>query len=345
MSGSGVPLAVWLATIGGFLAIVTFDLLVMARKRDRVRPRSAVSWLAGYIALACLFGVGLILWGPPHTGGEFFAGYVTEYSLSVDNLFVFLIVITRMRVPEAAQGLVIIVGIALSMVLRAVLIVAGTAAISAASWTFYLLGAFLLYTAVTLAVEKDGSGEGLREQRTVLLLRRVLPLTDDYAGTRLTVRDPRGLKFTPLVLAIAGVAVANVVFALDSIPAIFGLTTNAFVVISTNALALLGLRQLYFVVETLLARLRYLKLGLVVILGFIGVKLLTEAMWSTHLRHLGSWQIPQVSTPVSLLAILGVLTAVTVSSALADRIGTRRDRAADRPENDGSLRGDRDMMV
>jgi tellurite resistance protein TerC len=345
MSGNGVPLAVWLATIGGFLAIVAFDFLVVARKRDRVRPRSAVGWLAGYIALACLFGVGLVWWGPPHAGGEFFAGYVTEYSLSVDNLFVFLIVITRMRVPEATQDRVIVVGIALSMVLRAALIVAGTAAISAASWTFYLLGAFLLYTAVTLAVEKDKNGEDFGEQRTVLLLRRVLPLTEDYAGTRFLVRDPRGLKFTPLVLAIAAIAIANVVFALDSIPAIFGLTTNTFVVISANAFALLGLRQLYFVVETLLARLRYLKLGLVAILGFIGVKLLTEAMWSTHLRRLGPWQIPQVTTPESLLVIIGVLTAVTVCSAAADRIGARRNRAADRPERNGSPGGDRDMTA
>jgi TerC family integral membrane protein len=335
MSSDGVPLAVWLTTIGGFLAIVAFDLLVVARKRGRVRPRSAIGWLAGYIALACLFGVGLAVWGPPHTGGEFFAGYLTEYSLSVDNLFVFLVVITRMQVPEAAQDLVIFVGIVLSMVLRTALIVAGTAAISAASWTFYLLGAFLLYTAVTLAFKKNETGEDFREQHAVVLLRRVLPLTDDYVGTRLTVRGPRGPKFTPLVLAIAAIAVANVVFALDSIPAIFGLTTNMFVVFSANAFALLGLRQLYFVVETLLARLRYLKLGLVVILGFIGVKLLTEAMWSTHLRHLGSWQIPQVSTQVSLLVILGVLAAVTVSSAAADRLGTPRTRAADGSENDG----------
>jgi len=340
----GVPLAVWLATISGFLAIVALDLLVVARMRVRVRPRSAVAWLAGYIALACLFGVGLTVWGPPHTGGEFFAGYVTEYSLSVDNLFVFLVLITRMRVPEAAQDRVIFIGIVASMVLRAVLIVAGTAAISAASWTFYLLGGFLLYTAVALALEKNDGGEQVHEQRAVVLLRRVLPLTEDYAGTRLTVRHSGSLRFTPLVLAIAAIAVANVVFALDSIPAIFGLTTNTFVVLAANAFALLGLRQLYFVVETLLGRLRYLKPGLVLILGFIGVKLLTEAMRATHLSHLGRLPVPQVSTQASLLVIVGVLISVTVASAVADRIGAKA-RAASRGASEDSPRGDRDMIA
>ena len=332
MSG-GVPAAVWCATLAGFLAMVSLDLLVVSRRRRQVRPREAVGWLAGYVFLACLFGSGLALWGPPRAAAAFFAGYVTEYSLSVDNLFVFLIVIIRMRVPPAAQDPVIFAGIVLSMVLRAALIVAGTTAVSAASWTFYLLGAFLLYTAAGLAREKD-RGDDDREQPTVRLLRRVLPLTEDYAGTRLVVRDSRGRKFTPLVLAIAAIAVANVVFALDSIPAILGLTTNPFVVLSATAFALLGLRQLYFVVEALLARLRYLRAGLVVILAFIGVKLIAEAMWSTHVRHVGSWQIPRISTLSSLVVIVGVLTAVTLASVVADRIAAGVARRAGRPEGE-----------
>jgi TerC family integral membrane protein len=336
---SGVPLAVWVATIGGFLAIVAFDLLVVARNRSRVRPRSAIAWLAAYVTLACMFGVALVAWGPPHTGAQFFAGYVTEYSLSVDNLFVFLIVINRMRVPEAAQDTVLFIGIVLSMVLRAALIVAGTALVSATSWTFYLLGAFLLYSAVALAMEKNADNEEVSEQRTVLLLRRVLPLTEDYAGIRFTVRGQHGRKFTPLMLAIAAIAVANVMFALDSIPAIFGLTTNTFIILAANAFALLGLRQLYFVVESLLARLRYLKPGLVVILGFIGVKLVDEALWATRVRHLGSLRIPQASTQVSLLVIACVLVVVVVASTVADRIAMARTRGSDGTENDGS--GDR----
>jgi tellurite resistance protein TerC len=319
---SGVPATVWLLTVVGFLAVVAFDLIVVARRRRHVDTRSAVRWLLGYVALACVFGAGLAAWGPAHSGSEFYAGYLTEYSLSVDNLFVFLVVITRMRVPEAAQDRVLFIGIVLSLVLRAGFILAGAAAISAASWTFYVLGGFLLYTAAALAVESSAEAE-YQEHRAVTALRRVLPLSETYADARLTVGVGGRRLFTPLVLAIAAIAVANVVFAVDSIPAIFGLTTNAYVVLAANAFALLGLRQLYFVVESLLTRLRYLKVGLVVILGFIGAKLVLEAMWSTHVRHLGTWELPQVSTLASLLTNVGVLGAVVAASLLADGMGRR----------------------
>jgi tellurite resistance protein TerC len=316
MSG-GVPALVWTATIVGFVAVVVLDLAVLARRRERVGVRSAVRWLAAYVALACLFGLALWLWGPEGTGGEFFAGYVTEYSLSVDNLFVFLVVISRMQVPGAAQDRVLLIGIVLSMVLRAGFIVAGAAAVSAASWTFYLLGGFLLYTAVALALEGEKGEDSFQDHRLVTLLRRVLPLTDDYVGARFLVRSPRGRLVTPLVLAVTAIAIANVVFAVDSIPAIFGLTTNPYVVLSANAFALLGLRQLYFVVEMLLSRLCYLKVGLVLILGFIGVKLILEAMVATDVRRLGTLEVPEISTSASLVTILAVLTAVTVASLLA----------------------------
>lgn len=321
MSG-GVPTTVWVATIAGFIAIVVFDLLVVARRRERVDIRSAVGWLAAYVALACLFGAALAVRGPHGTGGEFFAGYVTEYSLSVDNLFVFLVVISRMRVPEQAQDRVLFIGIVLSMVLRALFIVAGAAAVSAATWTFYVLGGFLLYTAFTLALERDEEDD-FHDHRVVTALRGVLPLTDDYAGARFTVRSDRGRLFTPLVLAVAAIAIANVVFAVDSIPAIFGLTTNPFVILAANAFALLGLRQLYFVVEMLLSRLCYLKIGLVAILGFIGVKLIFEAMLSTHVEHLGTLEVPEISTTLSLLTIVGVLTAVTSASLVVTTLQSR----------------------
>jgi tellurite resistance protein TerC len=202
-----------------------------------------------------------------------------------------------------------------------VFILAGAAAISAAAWTFYLLGGFLLYTALALAFEsEDPEGEEPDEHRAVAALRRVLPLTEDYHDARFVVRIDGRRFATPLVLAITAIAVANVVFAVDSIPAIFGLTTNAYVVLAANAFALLGLRQLYFVVESLLTRLRFLKAGLVVILGFIGVKLVLEAMWETHVRHLASMDVPQVSTSFSLGVIVGVLALVTVASLAADRI-------------------------
>jgi TerC family integral membrane protein len=326
---SGVSLTVWLLTIAGFVAVVVLDLVLVSRRRTEVTTRSAVRWLAGYVALAIAFGAALLWWGPAASGGEFFAGYVTEYSLSVDNLFVFLVVITRMRVPVVAQDRVLLIGIVLSMVLRATFILAGAAAISAASWTFYVLGAFLLYTALTLALEREDDPDDHTDHRLVVLLRRVLPLTDDYAGTRFTVRGPRGRMFTPLVLAVAAIAIANVVFAVDSIPAIFGLTTNPYVVLTANGFALLGLRQLYFVVEMLLSRLRYLKIGLVVILATIGVKLILEAMVATHVDHIGPWHVHEISTSTSLVAIVIVLATVTVTSI---RAAEPEPVPVDRPE-------------
>jgi tellurite resistance protein TerC len=309
-----VSLAVWVLTIVGFLVVVALDLLLVSRHRAEVSARSAVRWLAAYVGLAVLFGLALLSWGPSGSGGEFFAGYLTEYSLSVDNLFVFLVVITRMRVPVVAQDRVLFIGIVLSMLLRATFILAGAAAISAASWTFYVLGGFLLYTAVTLAIESDDGGSEQQDHRLVTLLRRVLPLDDEYAGTRFTTRGPQGRVFTPLVLAVAAIAIANVVFAVDSIPAIFGLTTNPYVVLTANGFALMGLRQLYFVVEMLLSRLRFLKIGLVVILAMIGVKLILEAMVATHVEHVGGWRVHEISTPTSLMAIVLILVVVTVAS-------------------------------
>jgi tellurite resistance protein TerC len=310
----GVSVTVWVLTILGFVLVVALDLLLVSRRRTEVTTRSAVRWLLVYVGLAVLFGLALVSWGPAGSGGEFFAGYLTEYSLSVDNLFVFLVVITRMRVPQVAQDKVLFIGIVLSMVLRATFILAGAAAISAASWTFYVLGGFLLYTAVTLAIESEANADEHEDHRLVTLLRRVLPLDEVYSGARFTVRGPRGRMFTPLVLAVAAIAIANVVFAVDSIPAIFGLTTNPYVVLTANGFALMGLRQLYFVVEMLLSRLRYLKIGLVVILALIGVKLILEAMVATHVDHLGGWHVHEISTPASLVAIVVVLSVVTVAS-------------------------------
>jgi tellurite resistance protein TerC len=307
------------ATLVLLLAIVGFDLVVIGRRTGPVTLRDASRWVVLYVGLAALFGLALVWLGPSGTGTEFFAGYLTEYSLSVDNLFVFLLIMTRFAVPAAAQDKVLYVGIVLSMLLRAVLIFAGAAAIAAASWTFVVFGVFLVYTALRLILSGEDEAE-FEEGVAVRALRRLVPITPGYEGRRLAVRRAGRLTITPLFLAVAAIAVANVVFAVDSIPAIFGLTTNAYVVLAANAFALLGLRQLYFVVESLLTRLRFLKAGLVVILGFIGVKLVLEAMWETHVRHLASMDVPQVSTSFSLAVIVGVLALVTVASLAADRI-------------------------
>jgi TerC family integral membrane protein len=313
---TAVPLEVWIATIIGLALIVVLDLLVIARRDHAVTVKDATRWVVFYVALAIAFGIGMLLLGPGHTGGEFFAGYITEYSLSVDNLFVFVIIMTRFAVPAIAQDKVLYIGIVLSLLMRAVFIFAGAAAISAASWTFYIFGAFLIYTAIRLVLEGENDADDFKEGALLRTLQRVLPLTPDYSADKLVVRRDGRRMLTPLVIVIVAIGVANVVFALDSIPAIFGLTKDPYVVLTANAFALMGLRQLYFLIGGLLERIIYLNVGLSVILGFIGVKLIIEALHGSGLAHLGSIEIPEIGILPSLGFII-VTLAVTAIASLA----------------------------
>jgi tellurite resistance protein TerC len=257
-------------------------------------------------------------------GGEFVAGYITEYSLSVDNLFVFVIIMARFAVPALAVDKVLYIGIVLSMLLRAVFIAAGAAAIAAASWVFYIFGAFLVYTAVRLAFESAEEEAEYQENVAVRLVRKVLPLAPEYAGASLTVREGRRRLFTPLVVVIAAIGIANVVFALDSIPAIFGLTSDPYIIITANAFALMGLRQLYFLIGGLLEKLIFLNVGLSVILAFIGVKLLIEALHGSHVDKIGPVPLPHIGIVTSLCFILGVLLVTVVASLGKQRRDLRR---------------------
>lgn len=298
----------WIATGVLLAVVVAIDLAVIGRRSGPVTLRNASRWVALYVGLAVAFGVVLVWVGPQGSGTEFFAGYLTEYSLSVDNLFVFLIIMTRFAVPATAQDKVLYVGILLSMLLRAILIVAGAAVIAAATWTFVLFGAVLLYTAVRLLASDEE--EEFTEGRAVRLIRRVVPMTPDYHGRRLTVRVGGRRLATPLFLAVAAIGVANVVFAMDSIPAIFGLTDDPFIVLTANAFALMGLRQLYFMIAALVQRIRHLDYGLAAILAFIGVKLVLEGLHPLH--HLGPVTLPSIGTGTSLLTIVGILAIVAV---------------------------------
>jgi TerC family integral membrane protein len=313
---TAVPPAVWILTALGFLAIVVLDLVVIARRKNAVTMRQATLWVVFYVALAALFAVGLFVFRSGTSGSEFVAGYITEYSLSVDNLFVFIIIMARFAVPPLAVDKVLYIGIVVSMVLRGVFIAAGAAAISAASWVFYFFGAFLIYTAVKLALEGENDEEDFQENALLRGLRRVLPMTSDYSGPRLATRVDGKRMLTPLVIVIAAIGVANVVFALDSIPAIFGLTQDPYIVLTANAFALMGLRQLYFLIGGLLERIIYLNVGLSVILGFIGVKLVIEALHGSHIDHLGAIPLPEIGIATSLLFILLTLT-ITVGASLA----------------------------
>ncbi len=237
---------------------------------------------------------------------EFFAGYVTEWSLSVDNLFVFLVILARFAVPAMHRQRVLLVGVGIALVLRAIFIVAGAAALSAFSWVFYIFGAFLLWTAFTVARE-GGAEEGeveYKENRVTRWVRKVLPATDDYRGAALWVRENGKRLVTPMLLVMVAIGTTDVLFALDSIPAIFGLTQDPYIVFTANAFALMGLRQLFFVVQGLLTRLMYLSYGLAVILGFIGVKLIFQALRENSLPFINGGEplewIPDIPTWVSL---------------------------------------------
>ena len=321
---TAVPPLVWLLTGLGFVAIVVLDLVVIGRRKSAVTMRQATLWVVFYVALAALFAVGLFVFKSGTSGSEFVAGYITEYSLSVDNLFVFIIIMARFAVPTLAVDKVLYIGIVVSMLLRGVFIAAGAAAISAASWVFYFFGAFLIYTAVKLALEGENDEEDFQENALLRGLRRVLPMTSEYSGPQLATRVNGKRMLTPLVIVIAAISVANVVFALDSIPAIFGLTQDPYIVLTANAFALMGLRQLYFLIGGLLERIIYLNVGLSVILGFIGIKLVIEALHGSHIDHLGAIPLPEIGIATSLLFILATLT-ITVGASLAKtRLDARR---------------------
>ena len=259
---SAVSAPVWILTVLGLIAITVLDLVVIARRKRKVTARDATLWVVFYVALAALFAVGLFLFRSSRSGNEFVAGYITEYSLSVDNLFVFVIIMAKFKVPTIAQDKALYIGIVLSMLMRAVFIAAGAAAIAATTWVFYIFGALLIYTALKLVLEGENDEDDFQENALLRAARRRLPLTTEYDDAKLSTRVDGQRQYTPLVLVIFAIGMANVVFALDSIPAIFGLTQDAYIVITANAFALMGLRQLYFLLGDLLNRVVYLNIGL-----------------------------------------------------------------------------------
>jgi len=313
-----VPVWVWLAVIGGLLVVLAFDLWIVDRGEPReFSLRQAGIWVGFYVTLAVLFGIGLWVIAGPTPAGQFIAGYLTEYSLSVDNLFVFYIIMTRFAVPKAYQHKVLLIGILMALAMRSIFIAVGAAALANFGWLFYVFGAFLIYTAVQL-VRQFGEEEHLQENAVLRWARRMLPHTDDYVGARITVKVDGKRLVTPLLIVMIAIGTTDLLFALDSIPAIFGLTTDAFIVFTANAFALMGLRQLYFLLGGLLQKLVYLSFGLAFILGFIGVKLILEALHSSGV----SWA-PEVPIWVSLSVIVVTMTVTTVISLIKVRRDVR----------------------
>ncbi|MBF8191123.1 TerC family protein [Nonomuraea sp. K274] len=304
-----LPVWVWLATIGGFAVVLAVDFYLVARNPREPSLKECVGWVLFYVGLAVAFGIGLLAWSGPAHGGEFFAGWITEYSLSVDNLFVFLLIMSRFRVPREYRQKVLLVGIVLALVMRGLFIAAGAEAISRFDWLFYVFGAFLVYTAWKLIGHEDDEAE-FSENIALRTVRRVLPTTDTYHGARLTVHHGRRMV-TPMLIVMVAIGTTDLLFALDSIPAVFGLTKEPYLVFTVNAFALMGLRQLFFLIGGLLDRLVYLSKGLSVVLAFIGVKLILEA-----LHHDGVSWAPEIPIMVSLGVIVGTLAVTTVLSLM-----------------------------
>src|SRR5215204_6395573 len=317
-----VPTWLWFATVAGILVLLAVDLFIVDHNPHAIRIAEAARWVVFYVALAVLFGLGVLLFSGGRYAGEFFAGYITEYSLSVDNLFVFVIIMTTFAVPAIHQHKVLLFGILAALILRGLFIAAGAAVIERFEWVFYLFGAFLLYTGYKLAFRRqDDDEENYRENLALRLIRRALPVTEDYHGAKVFTKIDGKRYVTPMLVVMLAIGTTDLLFALDSIPAIFGLTKEPFLVFSANAFALMGLRQLYFLLGGLLNRLVYLDTGLALILGFIGVKLISEALHGQGV----SWA-PHIGIVPSLVVIVSVL-AITTALSLAK---VRRDPSAAR---------------
>ncbi|MER5442620.1 TerC family protein [Streptomyces sp. NPDC002790] len=317
-----VSMTVWVLTVLGLCALVAVDFFI-GRKPHDVSIKEAGIWTVVWIVLAALFGVGLVLWGSGQAGGEFFAGFITEKSLSVDNLFVFILIMAKFSVPTQLQQRVLLFGVLIALVLRAIFIAAGAAVIANFSWVFYIFGAFLIYTAWKLIKEAmtDEEDEEFEENRVLKSIEKKFGVADQYHGTKLFIQQHGKKVMTPLLVVMLAIGMTDVLFAMDSIPAIFGLTQDPYVVFTANAFALMGLRQLYFLIGGLLKKLVHLSYGLSVILAFIGVKLVLHAL------HESGVHVPEISIPVSLSVICGVLIITTITSLLASKKQAEKDAA------------------
>ena len=316
----------WAVTIGVIVALLALDLALAALRPHRVGFKEATAWSVFYIAVALAFGAWMWMAHGSEFGTEYLAGYIVEKSLSVDNLFVFVIIMTTFAVPEEHQHKALTFGILLALIMRAIFIALGATLLSLFSFMFVIFGLLLIYTAVQLFRHRDEDPD-IEDNAVVKAARRLLPVTDEYVGGKLVTRIDGRRMVTPLFIVLVAIGGIDLLFALDSIPAVFGVTQEAYIVFAANAFALLGLRALFFLVKGLLDRLVYLSTGLSLILAFIGVKLIL------HWLHVDiSASVPEIPTPVSLGVILVILVVVTVASL----VKTRNDPSA--KAHPGSLR-------
>jgi tellurite resistance protein TerC len=308
------------------VAVLLADLAIVAKRPHEPSIKESSIWVTIYVAAAIVFGFGIWLIAGHDFGAQFFAGWVTEYSLSVDNLFVFVIIMSRFAVPRAYQQKMLLIGIGLALVLRGVFIAAGAALIHEFVWVFYLFGVFLVYTAVKLFTGGEPDDEHFKENRLIRLSRRVLPIATNYDGPNIVARVPgrRGLMLTPLFVVMIAIGTTDLLFALDSIPAIFGLTTEPYLVFTANVFALMGLRQLYFLLGGLLERLQYLSYGLSLVLAFIGAKLVLEAMHENNVPFINGGEPISWAPAIPIWASLGFIVATLIVTTVVSLAATRR---------------------
>ncbi|SIK96529.1 integral membrane protein TerC [Mycobacteroides abscessus subsp. abscessus] len=314
----------WAVTIAVILALLAYDFFFHVRKPHEPTIREAAVWSAFYVGIALLFGLVILIWDGPQFGAEYYGGYITEKALSVDNLFVFLIIMGSFKVPREDQQKVLLFGIVFALIARTAFILVGAAAIERWSWVFYLFGIILLWTAGNLikgeVTDKDEEDEA--NNFIIRLAKKIFHTTDYYDGDKLFTVENGKKVMTPMLLVMVAIGGTDILFALDSIPAIFGLTQESYIVFTATAFSLMGLRQLYFLIDGMLDRLIYLSWGLSAILAFIGVKLLLHALHENTLSFINDGQpvhVVEVSIGLSLTVIIGILTITVLASLLSPK--------------------------
>nr|WP_221217687.1 MULTISPECIES: TerC family protein [unclassified Mycolicibacterium] len=315
----------WFITIGVTVAVLLFDIIVVARRPHEPTMRECGIYLSVYVGLALAFGLWVWNFHGDQFGLEFYAGWLTEYSLSVDNLFIFIIIMASFNVPKVYQQEALLVGIVLALIFRGIFIALGAVAIEQFSWIFYVFGAFLLYTAIRLVRDTDHDDDA--ENTVVRLARKYFPTTDKWDGLKLYLKVDGRRLMTPMFLVIVALGTTDLLFALDSIPAIYGLTREPYLVFTANLFALMGLRQLYFLLGDLLNRLVYLSQGLAFILFFIGVKLVLHALHENELPFINGGEglhVPEIPTLLSLAVIVLTLFLTMVASLIKTRLSEKR---------------------
>ena len=323
-----VPTWLWIASITLLVGLLAVDVFIIGRRPHEPTMRECAIAISFFVGLAIIFGLGVLYFAGGRYAGEFYAGWLTEYSLSIDNLFVFVIIMAKFGVPRQYQQTALLIGIILALVMRGIFIALGAAAIQNFSWIFYIFGAFLIYTAVKLATQGEAGEEDYEENRLLKWVEHRFPATQEWQGVKLVARVGEKRLITPMFIVILALGTTDLLFALDSIPAIYGLTKEPYLVFTANVFALMGLRQLYFLIGGLLQRLVYLSIGLSIVLGFIGVKLVMEALHENELPFINGGEhiesVPEIPIWVSLTIILATLAITTAASLLK----VRRDPSA-----------------